>query len=71
MQGPDLTEEKAMPKFKYTGEDARYFPSLTLRAEPGETIIEADENPNGNWFTQVSDKRKPTAEVAVDPTTEA
>jgi hypothetical protein len=57
-----------MGKWKYTGDDERYFPTLTLIAQPGE-IIEADDCPDGNWWTAVSDKRKPTADVAIDPTT--
>ena len=56
-----------MSKFKFTGTEERYFPSLTLLAQPGD-IIEAEENPDGNWWSQVSDKRKPTTDVAVDET---
>ena len=38
-----------MPQFRYTGDDARVFPHLSLDVEPGD-VITADDNPDLRYF---------------------
>lgn len=52
-----------MPTFKYTGDDARYYPALGLLAKPGATA-ELDEAPDdGRWVASkaVTPKDAPSA----------
>jgi hypothetical protein len=49
---------------KYTGDDERYYPSLSLAAKPGITADLAEDPGDGRWQT-VSDPA-PTAVSAPD-----
>lgn len=52
-----------MPTFKYTGEEARYYPQLGLEATTG-TVAELDECPaDGRW------ESAPGTSIAQVPTT--
>lgn len=52
-----------MSKWKYQGEDARYYPGILAdQVEPGD-VVELDEDPGDGRFTQVSDKRKATVDA--------
>ncbi|MEU5424029.1 hypothetical protein AB0H73_00235 [Streptomyces olivoreticuli] len=38
-----------MPAFTYTGEDARYYPTLAVEAQPGQTTELAANPGDGRW----------------------
>ena len=58
-----------MPKFTYTGDDERYYPSLGLTVTPGDDHA-LDEDPgDGRWTSDGSaPSTPPAAPPADDPT---
>jgi hypothetical protein len=60
VSGADLSEEKPMGKFRYTGDESRIYGDLSLEVNPGD-IVELDGDPpaDGRW-TAVTAKTKST-----------
>lgn len=64
-----------MPEYRYTGEDARYYPTLGIEAVPdggkdGPTVADLDEAPDGQW-EPVSAAKQPRHKPATDIPKEA
>jgi hypothetical protein len=49
--------EDLMPDFTYSGEDARYYPSLSLSVAPGDTVT-LDFDPGDGRFVAAKGSRK-------------
>jgi hypothetical protein len=45
-----MRNEDLMPEFTYSGDDSRYYPSLALAVEPGDTVT-LDSDPGDGRFT--------------------
>lgn len=59
-----------MPEFTYTGDDARYYPSLGVSVEPGQTVALEMAPADGRWSSggvPVTPSPDPAAD-AVTPT---
>jgi adenylate kinase len=51
-----------MPKYRYDGDERRYYTNLPVaEVNPGD-IIELEDDPGDGRWTQVSDRRKTTEE---------
>lgn len=59
-----------MPDFTYSGDETRYYPSLSLLVEPGDTVT-LPEAPADGRFSPAGSTRKPVAPAPAPAPVEA
>jgi hypothetical protein len=61
--------EDLMPDFTYSGEDVRYYPSLSLSVAPGDTVT-LDSDPGDGRFIAKGSRKSVPAPAPTDETPE-